>query len=138
MAKVIGRALPVSTKYSIEVSSMIRGREVSTARKMLQEVMVLRRPVPHKRFKRDIPHKRKVGTGSYPIKVATEVVKLLDAVEANAQFKGLNTAHLIIAQIIVNKAGNQWHYGRQRRRQMKRTHIEIVVQEAKKSKEDRK
>jgi len=28
--------------------------------------------------------------------------------------------------------------GRQRRRQMKRTHIEIVVQEAKKSKEDRK
>ena len=85
----------------------------------------------------NIAHKN-AGPGRYPVKVSKHIIGFLNQVTANAQFKGLNTAHLIIAQIIVNKAGNQWHYGRQRRRQMKRTHIEIVVQEAKKSKEDRK
>ena len=64
-----------------------------------------------------------------------EIIKLMEDVEANAQFKGLNTSNLVIAHISAHKAGKAWHYGRKSRRKMKRTTIEIVVEE-KAKKED--
>ena len=47
----------------------------------------------------------------------------------NAQNKGLDTEALFISEIIANKGSSQWRYGRQRRRQMKRTNLKIVVEE---------
>jgi outer membrane biosynthesis protein TonB len=60
-----------------------------------------------------------------------EIRKLLETVEANAQFKGLNTSDLKIVHISANNAGNVWRYGRFRRRKMKRTDIEVVEEESK-------
>ena len=48
---------------------------------------------------------------------------------ANAQFKGLNTANLVITHINANKASKVMHSGRKRSRSAKRTNVEIVVQE---------
>ncbi len=56
-------------------------------------------------------------------------MNLINNVEANAQFKGLNAANLIITHINANKASNVMHFGRKRSRRAKRTNVEIVVQE---------
>jgi len=137
MARVVGRSLPVSTKFSVEICNFIRNKNTSEAKEILQDVIGGKRAIPFRIFNKDLSHKRKIGPGRYPKKSAIEIVKLLESVEANAQFKGLNTSNLYITHINAHLASRPWRYGRQRRRKAKRTHIEIVVEE-KKSKEEKK
>ncbi len=65
------------------------------------------------------------------------MLKLLDAAEANAQFKGLNTSLLHIAHLCAHRAGAPVHPGR-RGRTMKRTHVEVVVEEKPEAKKEQK
>ena len=65
MAKTMGRALPISTKYSVEVCSFIRKKKLEQAKKLLKGVVDQKVPLPIKRYKRDIPHKTGVGPGKY-------------------------------------------------------------------------
>jgi len=141
IAKAVGRALPISTKQSIEICAFIRKLPLEKAKKRLTDAINKTAAVPFKRFNDDMGHKKgKVAAGRYPEKACTEILKLLAAVEANAQFKGLNTSNLIISHICAHKAARPWHYGRQRRRKAKRTNVEIFVKEGaeKKKKETKK
>jgi large subunit ribosomal protein L22 len=130
-AKAIGRALPISTKYSVEICNLIRGTSLQKAKDILEGVIELKVPVPFRRYNRSMGHKTKVGVGRYPVKACKEILSILESAEANAQFKGINTSSLVISHLCANKASKQWHYGRKRRREMKRTHIEVVVEEKK-------
>jgi large subunit ribosomal protein L22 len=130
VAKAVGVALPISTKQSIEICNFIRRKPLEKAKQMLIDVMNKKIAVPFKRFNDDMGHKRgKIAAGRYPEKSCSHILKLLESVEANAQFKGLNTANLAITHICAQKAARPWHYGRQRRRKMKRTNIEVIVEE---------
>jgi len=131
MAKVVGKSLPISTKSSVEISNFIRNKRVGEAKEILQKVIEKKQAVPFKRFNKDLSHKRKIGPGRYPKKTAVEIIKLLKALEANAQFKGINTSNLYITHISAHLASRPWRYGRQRRRKAKRTHIDIIVEERK-------
>jgi large subunit ribosomal protein L22 len=132
MARAKGDSLPVSTKQSCEICTFIRGRKLSTAKRMLSDVIAMKRAVPFKRFNDNVGHRKGgVGPGRYPIKASAEILKVVEACEANAQFKGLDTASLSIVHANANFASRPWHYGRQSRRKMKRTHIEIVAAESK-------
>jgi len=129
-AKAVGISLPISRKTSVEVCAFIRNKSLDKAKALLQAVIDKKIAVPFKRYNRDVGHKKgRIAAGRYPQKTCKEIFKLLESVEANAQFKGLNTANLVIKSIIANAASRPWHYGRQRRRKMKRTNIEIVVEE---------
>lgn len=142
IARVDGKDLPISTKNSIEVCNFIRKKTVANSKKILQSVLETKIAIPAKRFNKDRGHKPgRIAAGIYPRNVCKYVLGLLNAVEANAQNKGLNVDNLIIKTIVVNKASAPWRYGRFRRRKTKRTHIEIVVEEkepTKKSKEGNK
>ncbi len=129
IAKAILRDVSISTKMAVEVCSLIRNKRLEQAKNILGKVIEKKQAVPFKRYKKDIAHKTKIGPGKYPVKVSKEILKLLDQVEANAQFKGLSTSDLIILKIKADKASTPWHYGRKRRRKMKRTHVEVVVKE---------
>ena len=129
MARALGLALPISFKQSVEICSFIENKNVSDAKEILQKVIEKKVAIPFKRYNWDLGHKTKIGPGRYPEKASEEFIKLISNVEANAQFKGLNSSKLIITHISAHKAGKSWHYGRQRRRQMKRTNIELVVEE---------
>jgi len=131
MARALGMALPVSLKQSVEICRFIKNKKVREAKKMLQEVIEKKKAVPFKRYDSDLGHKRKIGPGRYPEKASKEFIKLIELSEANAQFKGLNTSNLVIAHISAHNAGKAWHYGRKSRRKMKRTNIEIFVEEKK-------
>ena len=129
IAKAIGKDVGISTKMSVEVCSFIRKKNLGKAKVMLNDVINKKQAVPIKRYNKHLAHKKKIGPGRYPEKVCEEILRLLNQVEANAQFKGLSTDDLIISHIKADKASTPWHYGRQRRRKMKRTHVEVVVTE---------
>lgn len=120
--------LPVSTKHCIEICRNLRFKDVSYAKKYLEEVSVLRRAVPYKRFIQDLGHKAGMSAGRYPQKAAKEILRLLRSVEANAQAKGLDTANLKITKFLANKASIPFT-GARHRTGTKRTHVEVEVRE---------
>jgi len=138
MARAVGVALPISFKQSVEICHFIRNRNVESAKKVLQSVIDKKAAVPFRRYNTDLGHKKKIGPGSYPENASKEFIRLIESAEANAQFKGLSTSNLVIAHISAHKAGKAWHYGRKSRRQMKRTHVELVVEEKAKKNENKK
>ena len=138
MARAIGMALSISFKHSVELCNFIKNKNVNDAKKMLQNVVEKKAAVPFRRYNHDLGHKKIVGPGRYPENASKELIKLIENVEANAQFKGLNTSNLVIASITAHKAGKVWHYGRKTRRKMKRTNVEIVVEEKTKTEDNKK
>jgi len=130
-AKALGRNLPISTKQSIEIGSFIKGKTIVKAKTMLKDVIAKKVAVPFTRFNKDMGHKKgNIAAGRYPINASTEILNILNSAESNAANKGLGS-DLFIKMFVANKGTGQWHYGRQRRRRMKRTHVEIIVEELK-------
>ncbi len=130
MARAMGVALPISTKKSVELCSFIRGRDVSKAVRLLDGVVAGKVAVPFRRYgKGGTGHKPGIGPGRYPKKACLEFIKLLKQAKANAKVKGLDTARLVISAAVAKKGAQSWHFGRQRRIRMKRTHVEVVVAE---------
>jgi len=131
-AKAIGRSMPISTKDTIEVSNYIRGRNTLKAKRILEEAIALKNPIPFKRFKGDKGHKRgEMAAGGFAVKACEHILKIIKSAEANASSKGLNTSSLIIKSIIPNKASSSYKYGRRRGLKTKSTHLEIVLEEVK-------
>lgn len=131
IATAKGMSLPVSRKQCIEVCRFINRKDVETARKRLNRVMLLKMAVPSTKFKRDIPHRAgSVGPGRFPIKAARLILDVLNSAVANAEHKGMKASSLVIVKASACKGPTAWRYGRQSRRRAKRTHVEIVVEEA--------
>ncbi len=131
-ARAVGIGLPISVKHSVEVCRFIRGKELGAAKKMLEEVIRMKKAVPYKRFNFDLGHKSGMMSARYPVKTCKQILKLLESVEVNAQFKGMNTSQLEIVHIAAHKSAEPYHPGRFRGRKMKRAHVEVIVQEKKK------
>jgi large subunit ribosomal protein L22 len=129
-AKAYGSNLSISTKKSVEICNKIRGMSVVKAKRLLEQVIYKEKPIPMARYNRDTAHKKTMAAGKYPVNAAASILKLIKSAEANAQHKGLSQ-NLVVAHIAANQASRPWRFGRQRRRKMKRTHIEIVLQEKK-------
>lgn len=128
-AVINGRSLPISFKTSIEICNFLRHKPVKKAKTILEQVILLKQPVPFKRFRTETPHRRgKMAEGRYPVNASKEILKLLKSVEASALHQGLS-ASLIIHEMKANQGPLQWHYGRQRRTRHKRTHLLIRVGE---------
>lgn len=138
MARALGRALPISFKHSVEICNVIRNKNVNYAKNILSKVINQEYAIPFRRFNKDVGHKKGIAAGRYPKKASTEILSLINHVEANAQFKGINTANLVITHINANKASKVMHFGRKRSREAKKTNVEIVVQERAIKKTDKK
>jgi len=130
-AKAVGVAIPVSYKQSYEVAKYIRGKTVPQAKRMLEQAIDMKRPVPMTRFNRDTGHKHGMAAGRFAVNTCTYILRLLKSAESNAQFKGLSTANLVVKHIAAQRGPTSWRYGRHRRRQAKRAHVEIILSEVK-------
>ena len=137
-AKAYGRDLGISTKKSVEICNNLRGKQLKRAEQILEKAIAKEQPIVMKRYIKDMAHKKGMATGKYPVKAAVAILKILKNAESNAQNKGLSTKDMIVYHIVAHKASTPWRFGRQRRRKMKRTHIEIVLLEKKISKESTK
>ncbi|TEU10971.1 50S ribosomal protein L22 [Candidatus Bathyarchaeota archaeon] len=132
-----GRDLRISPKASREICHYIKGMRLDKAKEVLQEVIELKRPIPYRRHKKKVAHRKGVegfDAGRFPQKAAGAVLKLLDSVEANAEFKGLYTDRLKIIHIAAHRARVIRNYiprafGRSSPYFHHLTHIEVAVEE---------
>ncbi len=133
-----GRDLKIKPKSAREICHYIKGMKLAKAKETLQKVIDLKQPVPYYRYRGKVPHRREAqgfDAGRYPQKAASKILLVLDAVEANAQFKGLNTSDLEIIHITairgrVIKKFIPRAFGRASPYNKHLTHIEVVVEEA--------
>ncbi len=128
-AKAVGLALPISTKHCVEICNYIRGKRVEDAIHILEQVLDKKHAIPYKKYKRDLAHRKGIGPGRYPEKTCKEIIKVLKSASANAQYKGMGVSNLYIKHICAHLASRPWHYGRKSRRKMKRSHVEVVLEE---------
>ncbi len=137
-AKAVGVALPISYKQSYEVAKALRGKTLQKAKRFLEEVIAMKRPVPMTRFNADTGHKHGIAAGRYAVNTCTHILKLIKGAEANAQFKGLSTANLVVRHIAAQHGPTSYRYGRHRRIQAKRAHLEVVLKEVKQQASEQK
>ncbi len=131
------REKPISHKHAREISLAIHGLSIEKARDYLLDVTNLKRSIPFKRYKNQVGHKSDPGTmsGRYPQKAATEILKLLDNLESNAEYKGMDLDRLKIINATVHKGRLLKRFtpramGRSSAKNDAMTHVELVAQEA--------
>lgn len=132
-----GRDLRVSHKAAREICHYVKGMRLEKAKDVLQEVVALKRPVPYRRHKKKVAHRKGVegfDAGRYPKKAAAAILKVLDQVEANAEFKGLYSDRLKIIHIASHKGRVIRNYiprafGRSSPYFNYLTHVEVAVEE---------
>ena len=137
-ARARGKDLRISYKNSIEVCNALRGMLLENAKKFLENVAAKKEPVAYKIHKRHISHKRGAGfgPGKYPINVAKAILDLINDVENNAEYKGLDPENMYIAHISAYK-GRVFEGWRARARGRSTpwntitTNIELIIQEQK-------
>ncbi len=130
-SKARGISLPISTKVAVLICNWVRHKKVAYAKRVLDEVIAKKTPVPFTKFNDGVGHRKgKIAAGRYPVKAATEIRRIISSAEANAVNKGLDSSSLVVSHICAQRGPKQIRYGRQRGRQMKRTHIEVIIEEA--------
>lgn len=137
-AKAVGISLDISIKHSVEVCNYIRGKNAEKAVALLESVRSLKKPIPYKRFHRDLSHKTEIGPGRYPVNTCAAIQKVLESAMANAENQGLSREDLFIKHICAHRAARPWRYGRHARRKAKRSHIEVVLEEIESDKHKKK
>jgi large subunit ribosomal protein L22 len=132
-----GRDLRISPKAAREICHYINGMRLEKAKEVLQEVAELKRPVPYFRHRKKVAHRKGVegfDAGRFPVKAASAILKILDSVEANAEFKGLYTDRLKIVHVAAQRGRVIRNYiprafGRSSPHNQQLTHIEVAVEE---------
>ncbi len=101
-----GRDLRISFKHAVEICSSIRGLTLEEAKKLLEDVINMKRPIPFKRYHGKLGHRKQLTkwhSGRYPVKAAKEILKILKSAEANAEYKGLNVSKLWVVHAAAHK-----------------------------------
>ena len=130
------REKTISHKHAREIAVAIKGLSLEKARDYLLSVVELKRSIPFRRYKNQVGHKSDPGvmSGRYPQKAATEILKLLDNLESNAEYKGIDLDRLKIINATVHKGRLMKRFipramGRATPKNNAFTHVELVAQE---------
>ncbi len=130
------REKPISHKHAREIAVQIKGMSIEKARDYLQRVLHKKSAVPFRRFKNQVGHRSDPGmmSGRYPQKTAKEFIKVLDNLESNAEYKGMDLDRLRIVNATVHKGVSVKRFipramGRATPKNDVLTHVELVAQE---------
>ena len=130
------REKTISHKHAREIAVAIKGLSLEKARDYLLSVTELKRSIPFRRYKNQVGHRTDPGvmSGRYPQKAAKEILKLIDNLEANAEYKGIDLDRLKIINATVHKGRLMKRFipramGRATAKNNAFTHVELVAQE---------
>ena len=130
------REKKISHKHAREITVAIKGLTIEKARDYLQSVVEHKRCIPFRRYNNQVGHRSDPGvmSGRYPQKAATEVLKLLDNLESNAEYKGMDLDRLKIINATMQKGVSIKRFipraqGRATAKNDVMTHMELVAQE---------
>ena len=130
------REKKISHKHAREVATAIKGLSIEKARDYMLSVVAKERAIPFRRFKNQVGHRSDPGvmSGRYPEKTASEFLKLLDNLESNAEYKGMDMDRLKIINATAHKGVVIKRFipraqGRATDKNDVLTHVELVAQE---------
>jgi len=132
-----GRDLRISFKHAVEICSCIRGLRLNEAKRFLEEVIAMKRPVPFRRYHGKVAHRRGLRgwpAGRYPVKAAKAILDVLKNAEANAEYKGLDLERLWVIHASAHKGTKIRKYiprafGRATPYFQELVHVEIALEE---------
>lgn len=103
--RAMGYEIPMSFKKAMEICRALKGKRVPQAINFLENVIELKVPVPMKKHKKKVAHKNipRWYAGRYPQKTAREILKVLNNLKANAEYKGLKPEELVIVHAQAKK-----------------------------------
>jgi len=132
------RETDISHKHAREIALAIKGLTVEKARSYLEEVIDRKIAVPFRRYNNEVAHRSNIKdgffSGRFPKKASTEFLKLLDNLESNAEYKGMDLDRLRIISCVTHKGTKLERFipramGRSSPKIDTLVHIEIVAQE---------
>jgi len=137
VVKASGRDMKISPKAAVEICRAIRNMRLDQAKNFLQDVVDKKRVVPYRRYKKKVGHKGELQggyAGRYPVKASSEVLKVLNGLEANAEDRGFDTERLKIIHAAANHGRIIKRYiprafGRSSPRNNVLCHVELAAEE---------
>ncbi len=122
----------------MEICHTIRGMKIAEAKTLLEEVIKKKRAIAYRRYKKEVSHKslpERWYAGKYPVKAADRILMLLNELEANAEYKGLDLENLRIIHAASHRGRKIRGYtprgfGRASPSYETLTHVELVGYEA--------
>lgn len=136
-SKAMGRELHISPKDSVEICNAVRGKKLDEAKEILEGIVDKSRPIPFRKHNKKKGHRSSLDgwdSGGYPQKAASEILKVIENAESNAEYKGLDASRLRVSHIAA-KRGREMEgimpraFGRATPKNTKTTHIEVVLEE---------
>ncbi|MBU0957440.1 MAG: hypothetical protein KKF56_01380 [Nanoarchaeota archaeon] len=121
----------ISTKHAIAICKFILKKQPFLAVNQLEEVVKMKRAIP---MRGEIPHRKGMMSGRYPINAAKIFIKLIKQLQANAEVNGLEEP-IIISKAMPNVAARPMRRFGSRR--FKRTNIQLVAIEKKPSQKNK-
>jgi len=120
-AVVNAKNLPISTKHAIAICNMIRNKDINKALEKLELAHKKKIPVP---MKGEIPHKKGIMSGRYPIKALGYFIKVIKSLKANAL---VNELELEKYKIFCKANVASRPYKRFGKGRFKRTHVQVKL-----------
>ncbi len=88
-----GLNLHASLKHLMAISRFIKGKTIDSAVADLEDVLKMKKVVP---FKGEIPHRKGMMSGRYPINASKQIINILKGLKGNAIINGLELEKTII------------------------------------------
>ncbi len=132
------REVDISHKHAIEICRAIKGMKLEKAKEYLERVVAKKQPVPFRSYHTKVGHrselKNSFPAGRYPVKAASEILKLLNNLEANSEYKGMDLDRIVIIHAnaypgVKIKKFQPRAFGRSSARFNTLTHVEVVGSE---------
>ena len=98
-AKAFGYEIHCSQKDSMNIAYALKGMEVKKAKKLLEDIIEMKKPLPAVFHKRKISHQKGMSSGSFPKKAAQYILKVIENAENNAEYKGFDIDNMKILHI---------------------------------------
>jgi large subunit ribosomal protein L22 len=133
-AKAYGYELHCSIKDSINLAHAIRGMKTEDAKNYLEKIASMKQPLPAIFHKQKVAHQKGVGSGNYPQKAATYLLKTIENAENNAEYKGFDVENMKISHVSAYsgrtlKGMTPRAHGRATNKNKKTANIEIILEE---------
>jgi large subunit ribosomal protein L22 len=137
IARAKANEVDISPKHAFEIARFIRRMRTDEAIEYLTGVVALEKAIPLRVYNKKVPHRHGLPrwhTGRYPQKAARVYLKLLNAVQKNAEYIGLDTANLKIVHVQANRGRRHEAYfpramGRATPKNRETVNIEVIVRE---------
>lgn len=101
-ARAAGKRIDISFKDAVVICDKVRGMLLNDAIELLDEVSLLKRSIPFRRFNIGIGHRKKAEDfkiGKYPQKASRQIRYVLVNARNNAEEKGMETDDLKIIHV---------------------------------------